>query len=57
MIGNLNTQIEVEILRPENPGNYRIECSYYKQDTDSWEEIGTAKLPVSTKTNSRVKIH
>ena len=57
MIGNLNTQIEVEILRPENPGNYRIECSYYKQDTDSWEEIGTAKLPGSTKTNSRVKIH
>lgn len=57
MIGNLNTQIEVEILRPENPGNYRIECSYYKQDTDSWEEIGTAKLPGSTKTNSKVKIH
>ena len=57
MIGNLNTQIEVEILRPENPGNYRIECSYYKQDTDSWEEIGTAKLPGSKKTNSKVKIH
>ena len=57
MIGNLNTQIEVEILRPENPGNYRIECSYYKQDTDSWEEIGTAKLPRSKKTNSKVKIH
>ena len=57
MIGNLNTQIEVEILRPENPGNYRIECSYYKQDTDSWEEIGTAKLSGSTKTNSKVKIH
>ncbi len=57
MIGNLNTQIEVEVLRPENPGNYRIECSYYKQDTDSWQEIGTAKLSGSTKTNSKVKIH